>query len=132
MSKSPNGTHTAVLHYGGEIRFGPEYHELSIDSYLLKGKLFGSVLAWSQDSRYLAAQEWLTTDYGTGPITRAVIFDLARSLYAPLKKTDKGFAQDFIFRGEAFIYKKHFHARGEVVEVELNLTDIRNWQEFGS
>ncbi|WP_155724812.1 hypothetical protein [Stutzerimonas stutzeri] len=132
MSKSPNGTHTATLHHSGEIRFGPEYYELSIDYHLLKGQLFGSALAWSQDSRYLAAQEWLTTDYGAGPVTRAVIFDLEHGTYASLKITDKGFAQDFIFSGEVFIYKKHFHARGEVAEVEVSLANIKNWQEYGS
>jgi hypothetical protein len=132
VSKSPNGTHTATLHYSGEIRFGPEYHELSIDDHLFKGRLFGSALAWSQDSRYLAAQEWLTTDYGAGPVTRAAIFDLERGVYAALRTTDKGFAQDFIFSSEVFIYKKHFHARGEVAEVEVSIAGIRNWQEFGS
>lgn len=132
MSKSPNSAHTAELHYKGEIRFGPAYYELSIDGSPLKGKLFGSPLAWSQDSRYLAAQEWLTTDYGKGPITRAVLFDLQQDVFAPLKVADEGFAQDFTFSGSVFVYRKHFQGRGEIIEAELNLANIRNWQGLGS
>ena len=132
MSKSPNSAHSAELLYKGEIRFGPEYYELSIDGSLLRGKIFGSPLTWSQDSRYLAAQEWLTTDEGTGPVTRAVIFDLEQGVHAPLKVADGGFAQDFIFSGAAFVYKKHFHGRDEVIEAELSLANIHNWQRLGS
>lgn len=132
MSKSPNGLHNAELNYQGEIRFGPEYYTLSLDSVSVKGMTFGGELQWSEDSRYLAAEEWLSTDFGTGPVTRAVIFDLEQGCFSTLKTIDQGYAQSFCFAGNSFIYKKNFQGRGQIVEVEILITDIHNWQKLGA
>jgi hypothetical protein len=76
MTKSPDHKHDAHFIYEGDIRFGPSYFKLEIDGKEIKGRIFGNVFCWSEDSRYLAVQEWLTLDYQHGPITRVVLIDI--------------------------------------------------------
>lgn len=64
LSKSPNGIHSVEKILEGGIRFGPEYFRLRIDGRDVPNKIFGHPMAWSNDSRFLAVQEWLTE----GPI----------------------------------------------------------------
>lgn len=127
MNFSPNGQFRVDLVFAGEIRFGPEYFHMKINEHDIPNRIFGSPLAWSEDSKFLAAQEWLTTDYGLGPITRAVLIDPLSWAIAPLKVAEKGFAESFKFDGPKFIYRKKYPARGEEVECELDLNNKLNW-----
>ena len=85
MSLSPDGRYKAVLEYEGEVRFGPSYCRLELNGKPLSGRIFGEVLCWSDDSRYLALQEWLSTDYGKGPVTRVLLIALAIILIWSMK-----------------------------------------------
>lgn len=125
---SPNGKHKAELIYEGEIRFGPPFFKLSLNGTVLGGRIFGGVLSWSDDSIFLAAQEWLELDYQRGPVTRAVLIDLEKHMCATLSVIEKGFAENFRFPGQVFVYKKHYRGSGVIEEVEIELTNIQNWK----
>jgi hypothetical protein len=131
MSTSPNGKHTAQLHYEGEIRYGPAYFTLSLDGKTFPGRLFGDVLSWSPDSNYLAVQEWLTTDYLTGPVTRVLLIDLEADRCSELEPVQKGFAQVFQFIGDTFGYRNHFLADGHETTAEVVISRITNWKKAG-
>lgn len=118
--------------YTDDIRWGPPYYHLRLDGRLLADRIFGRPLRWSPDSRYLAAQEWLTTDEAKGPITRAVVFDVVERRWAALPATHKGFAESFEFAGDRFTYQEHYypaHAswpRRDLV-VAVDVTTITTW-----
>tara|TARA_R110002050_G_scaffold14828_2_gene46428 strand:+ start:1752 stop:2147 length:396 start_codon:yes stop_codon:yes gene_type:complete len=130
--KSPDGRHDAVLITVGEIRFGPVYCELKIDGIAQINRIFGEELKWSPDSRFLAVEEWLTTDYVSGPITRAAIFDLEAHRCTALKPAERGFCRDFHFEEKTFVYKKNFKGRGEIIELEVDLGSVSGWSRFNS
>jgi hypothetical protein len=128
MSRSPNQKHNARLNYEGEIRFGPSFYRLEINGTELRRRIFGDHMIWSDDSMVLAAQEWLTTDYVKGPITRVLLIDVEPQRVAELEVVEKGFVEDFIFRDQVFIYRKSFKATGQSVEAEVQISDIVNWK----
>lgn len=128
MSKSPDQKHKAQLNLEGEIRFGPPFFKLVIDGIELSGRIFGAPLCWSDDSRYLAAQEWLTTDYQKGPITRVLLIDLEQGRVSEFKIVEKGFVEDFRFHGGTFMYLKNFQGTGRGIETEVDISDIHNWR----
>ena len=113
-----------------EIRFGPAYYRLKIDDKMVPDRIFGEPLKWSDDSRLLAAQEWLTTDYQKGPVTRAVLIDVEAWSIAPLKVAEKGFAEEFRFEGLRFVYRKKFLGSGEETETEVHVPSINNWSSL--
>jgi hypothetical protein len=128
MTPSPNGQHKAELAYAGEIRFGPAYHLLLLDGVAVRGRIFGSALQWSNDSRLLAVEEWLTTDYEQGPITRVALFDIERQVWTPLRSIVKGFPAGFRFKDATFIYRKRFFASGRIEEVAVDIPSMKNWE----
>ena len=85
-----------------------------------------------EDGRYLAIEEWLTTDYQKGPITRVAIFDLENGLVSRLKTVDKGFVTSFKLKNGVFSYRKEFIAKGRVVESKLDWSSITNWEPANS
>ena len=131
MFTSPNQKHEARLSYEGEIRFGPPYFRLELNGKVLPGRLFGKEVCWSDDSKYLAAEEWLTTDYQIGPITRVLLIDVETNRYSEFKVIEKGFAEDFRFARDTFIYRKHFYGTGQVTEAEVDISRIINWKKIG-
>ncbi|GKS94747.1 hypothetical protein [Acidovorax sp. SUPP2825] len=127
MPRSPDGTHRAVLRFEGEIRFGPEYFRLSIDGRGIPHRIFGQPLLWSPDSRFLATQEWLTTDYAAGPITCAALIDVDRWKIARLEVLAKGFAQDFRWEGATLHYQQVFAARSTAFSAQATLESVAGW-----
>ena len=118
--------------YEDDIRWGPPYYRLRLDGRPLAGRIFGRPLRWSDDSRFLAAQEWLTTDYAKGPITRAVVFDVAQHRWAALPATHKGFAESFDFAGARLTYREHYYPEraptpGRPDEVAIEVSTITTW-----
>ncbi len=113
-TRSADGQHRAALHFEGEIRFGPEYFRLSVDGREVPHRIFGKPLCWSPDSRVVVAQEWLTTNYGEGPVTCAALVDVQAWAIARLEVAVKGFAEDFRF--DAHVLRLSlalsFHGRG--------------------
>ena len=132
MQKSPDGKHKAELTYEGEMRFGPVYYSLAIDGATIRNRIFGEALKWSDDSRYLVTQEWLTTNYQHGPITRVALFDIEEKQVSEFRTVEQGFAENFHFEGNALVYEKHFPGKGLVREVEVNIEEITNWKPMGS
>jgi len=122
--------HAAELIYAGEIRFGPPYYRLAIDGRDIDGRLFGAPLAWSDDGRLLAAQEWIGTSAHPGPVTRALLIDADLQMAAALRVVESGFAEQFRFIGGSFVYCKRYGASGRIEEVEVALDAIRNWQRL--
>lgn len=128
MPRSPNGTRRADLLLAGEIRFGPAFYRLSIGGRAVPHRIFGAPLCWSADARFLAAQEWLTTDYGTGPVTCAVLIDVAAWTIARQEVVVKGFAEDFRFGEDGVLhYAQVFPARGERVQARAAPDAISGW-----
>jgi hypothetical protein len=127
---SPDNNKRAELTYLSEIRFGPSYYKLELNGKELPNRIFGDAYLWSADSRYFAVQEWMTINYQEGPITRVVLFDVVNGLCAYFKVVVKGFVQDFNFENGKLIYKKHYYADGKIVEVEVDVSSIVNWNKY--
>ncbi|CAM3503577.1 hypothetical protein ACAN107058_07435 [Paracidovorax anthurii] len=130
MARSPNGMHRAALLFEGEIRFGPEYFRLAIDARAIPHRIFGRPLQWSADSRFIAAQEWLTTDYAAGPITCAALIDADAWKIARLSVVHKGFAEDFRFGDGVLAYRQSFPAQATACEADVILHSIHSWEDI--
>ncbi|ENM5875990.1 hypothetical protein ACE1RU_003764 [Vibrio mimicus] len=118
------------LEIAGEIRFGPQYYSLKVKGVTISKYVYGSTYSILGDGRYLAIEEWLTTNYHKGPITRVAIFDLELSLVARLKIVDKGFVLDFKLRNGIFSYRKYFKGQGKFIESELDWSSIQQWESI--
>ena len=121
--------------YEADVRWGPPYYTLRLDGRPLAGRVFGRPLRWSADSRHLAAQEWLTTDEARGPITRAVVFDIAEHRWAALPATHQGFAERFEFAGDHFTYREHYYAGQPPVperadEITVGISTLATWSDW--
>jgi hypothetical protein len=124
---SPNAQHTAHLVAAGEIRFGPLYFSLSVGEHAFGDRIFGDAHLWSRSSRLLAVQEWLTTDYGEGPITTLVLIDLELRREATVARATKGFIVPETFAEPLIVYRKEY--AGSVIEqFELDITTITTWR----
>ena len=130
ISYSPNRQHKVELIFQGEIRFGPCYYAIKIDEKLLKNRTFGSYAYWSNDSRFFAAQEWLSTDYNRGPVTRVLFFDLEKDRYAHLKILEGGFVGNFKIEDNLFIYTRE--TKGIRKEMEISIESIDTWISIDS
>ena len=115
------------LNYESEIRFGPAYYSLEIDGKQVPDFVCGFSRSELKNGRFLAIEEWLTTDYRKGPITRVAIFDLELNRVARLKIVDKGFVSDFKLKDCVFSYRKEFIAKGKAIESEVDWISIVNW-----
>ena len=120
------------LEFAGEIRFGPQYYDLIILGENVPKYNYGFNRAELVNGRYLAIEEWLTTDYQKGPITRVAIFDLEKGLVSRLKVVDKGFVSSFKLGNGVFSYRKEFLAKGKVIESEIDWSSICNWEPASS
>jgi len=125
--KSPDKQHRIELFLAGEIRFGPEYYSVAVNGHRIKDKIFGRPYKWDSESKYLALQEWLTTDYQKGPITALLIMDLKKNKISKLSIAEKGFIEPIMFDGDKVIYKKELSERGQSIEYEMDLKDVKNW-----
>lgn len=128
---SPDEKHVAELIYAGEIRFGPAYFYLVLDSRKVKRRIFGDKLTWADDSRYLALQEWLTTEEKIGPITRAALIDTRNRKIAELDIICNGFAEEFVFNNQALYYKKHDFSQKKIESAEVEISSIKKWRGLG-
>ncbi len=125
---SPDEKHTAILVFENEIRFGPAYYRLILDTLAVPDRIFGGKLVFSGNRNLVAAEEWLTVDYNTGPVTRGVLFDLDRRTYSPLSVIEKGFVEELRFVDDVFAYQKHYPAHGTKISVEVRMSEITGWQ----
>ena len=123
---SPDAQHTARLIAAGEIRFGPLYYSLSVDEHTFGDRIFGDAHLWSPSSKLLAVQEWLTTDYGEGPITTLVLIDLERRRETTVARATKGFIVPEAFEESLIVYRKGY--AGDMIEhFDVDITTIKQW-----
>jgi len=127
--KSPGKIHGFDFIFEGEIRFGPTYYKVKLDGEMIKNRIFGFEFKWHPESKYLALQEWLTTDYQKGPITALTIIDLKTRKFAKISKAEKGFIKSLKFENELIIFEKEYLASGKTVEYEINYEQIENWEK---
>jgi hypothetical protein len=52
----PANKNAATFSYFGEIRFGPIYHSLKINSFIIKDRYFSANGIWSNDSRFFCCR----------------------------------------------------------------------------
>lgn len=126
-AESPDGRWRAELVLAGEIRFGPCYYALQLNGRTLADRIFGEPLVWSEDSRLLAVQEWLTIDYGIGPRTRTLLIRPLDDTCAGLPVVEKGFADQFLLSARDVRYSEVFPGRGQVVQREVALSAVEPW-----
>ncbi|MEM9832470.1 MAG: hypothetical protein AAF944_17690 [Bacteroidota bacterium] len=125
--KSPNKKYGFDFLFEGEIRFGPQYYRVRLNGKELKNRIFGFEFKWSNDSDYLALQEWLTTDYANGPDTALVIIDLDKKNVARISRAHGGFIVPLNFKDGKVIYQKKVLSRAQITEYEIELDKIENW-----
>lgn len=127
--KSPGNVHGIDFIFNGEIRFGPTYYKVKLDGKIIENRIFGFEFKWHPESKYLALQEWLTTDYQKGPITALTIIDLKTRKFAKISKAEKGLIKPLKFENELIIFAKEYLASGKTVEYEINYERIENWEK---
>ena len=125
---SPDAQHTARLICGGEIRFGPLYFSLAVDTYSFGQRIFGDAHLWSPSSTMLAVQEWLTIDYSEGPITALVIIDLKLGREATVARATKGFIVPAVFDASLITYREKYAAREVVSQLDLDALEQKDWK----
>jgi hypothetical protein len=127
--ESPNRLIAGRLKYENEIRFGPRYYSLYIQNHgLLRNRIFGGILLWSDDSKYLALQEWMTTNESDGPWTRLLLFDFQTKLGSHVTGAKGGFVKPIKFEGEKIVYVKEL--QNVRSEFDVKITSITNWEHL--
>ncbi|WP_234041659.1 hypothetical protein [Persicirhabdus sediminis] len=77
----------------------------------------------------MALQEWTTTDYGKGPQTSLVVFDLQDNREVEVSSANKGFISPIKFDGSLLIYKKEYLGKGKTVEYDIEFESLEWWSE---
>jgi hypothetical protein len=128
LIESPDRKHQAILKYVGEIRFGPHYFSLTVDSFSFGERIFGDDYLWSDDSRFFAVQEWKTTDYATGPITKLLLIEDIERRECPLSGIN-GWIVPKQFEGSKLIYTKRYYDEGldKIAEFEIEFLGLDRW-----
>jgi hypothetical protein len=128
---SPDSKQAVHFEFEGEIPFGPAYFTMLLNAQSLAHRSFGDVAIWSNDSRYVAVQEWLSTSKGAGPQTALLCIDTANCSQCVVSTAKQGFIYPVQFEGESLIYKKqYFDAQGEkTIEYEIKFTDLPRWEQ---
>jgi len=127
--ESPNRLIAGRLRYENEIRFGPRYYSLYIQNHgVLRNKIFGGILLWSDHSKYLALQEWLTTNESDGPWTRLLLIDFQENLSCFVAGVKGGFIKPIKYENKKIVYIKEFQNTNSEFEVEIS--SINNWEQL--
>lgn len=125
--KSPGGKHCFDFIFEGEIRFGPAYYNIKLDGEIIPNRTFGFEFKWHPEAKYLALQEWLTTDYKEGPITTLTLVDMANKKLARVSRADGGFIKPVKFENNHIIFVKEYFDTGKKSEFEINLNEVEGW-----
>lgn len=126
--KSPDYEHQIRFVFCGEIRFGPFYYHLELDGRQIPDRIFGEAYLWHPESTHLALQEWLTTDYGKGPITALSVIHLSSMKLARTNIATKGFIHPVRFEDDQLSFRTHYAAKDLIESSEINLNEIENWE----
>ncbi|NRA69265.1 MAG: hypothetical protein HRU19_32645 [Pseudobacteriovorax sp.] len=130
IHKSLNKKYKVFFIDAGEIRFGPIYYKLELNDAELPNRIFGYDHRFSYDSKYLALQEWLTTDYQKGPITRVLLIDLPGEKFSEFEKVAKGWVKPIEINDKEVVFEKTFFSMGAEKKgtYEVSMDSINNWQ----
>ncbi len=105
LEQSPDGSHDAVLVQAGQIRHSDLFwYRMELDGRKLGNFVCGGTPVWSADSRLLALDEWLSTDYSHGPETRVRIIDPATMQSAAGPAHPGAFVENMRFDGTTLSY----------------------------
>jgi hypothetical protein len=129
-STSPDHQHSVILEYSGEIRFGPVFYTLKVDTIFFGKRIFGNKFLWSPDSRYFAIQEWETISEALGPQTQLLLLDLETKRECVLSKVEQGFIVPKKFENGKLIYAKEYHGRGIAKEFEFDFLLLDKWENI--
>lgn len=131
---SPQGFHTAVLSYAGEIRFGPVYCHLSIDGRFVdlaaaSRRVFGNTSSWSLDDRFFAIQEWHSIEESAGPRTAVAIFDVVLGQDWRSDAID-GFLEPIQWNGDVLTYSHVVHKSDSTMTTDrtIDIARIGDWR----
>jgi hypothetical protein len=113
-----------------EIRYGPLYGDVIFDEILLP-LAYGMNFLWSDDSKILALQQWLSTSEGQGPLTRIALIDTP-NMRMSFFKSFRGFAEPRSIENGRLIYQKKVFATGHESreEYEVDIESISNWMDI--
>lgn len=109
----------------GEIRFGPRFFNLITDGIHRSSRIFGEDIYEFDDKKYLVLQEWLSTDYSKGPITRPLIINKEMMMFATLSEGKKGFSSDFCIKAEFFQYNQINKGTEIIKSYECELSELK-------
>lgn len=126
--KSPGKAHGFAFIFEGEIRFGPTYYKLKLDGELINNRIFGFEFKWHPEAKYLALQEWLSTDYQKGPFTALTLVDLKTRTFARISKAEKGFIKPLRFENDLIVFEKEYLSIGKKTEFVIDLSEVQNWE----
>ncbi len=126
--QAPDKSRAAVLTYVGEIRFGPPYYSLGIGEIDFGERIFGNSSLWSNNSRFFAIQEWLSTQERSGPRTLLIVVEPAAGRECIVSGAEHGFIEPKAFESQQIIYVKNYFAPGVQREFESNFLDLPRWQ----
>ena len=127
---SPDGSAFVALKYEGEIRFGPPYFALQINGRNIAGRVFGDKVRWSEDSQYVALQEWLSTSESEGPQTSLICFQPRSWQQCKVSGARGGFIEPKKFDGDRLIYSKQQFSLGlqQTTEYEIEFKALPRWE----
>ena len=128
-SPSHDGAHCIEIEFADEIRFGPCYYSLTVDGMVLLGRNFGGAGIWSDDSRFFAIEEWLTTRESEGPRTRLVVFRFPERDELQTAVCERGFTKPLRFEKTCIVFVRQ--RRGVKHEFEIDLEGHETWLPFG-
>lgn len=132
ISTSPDNSHTAILDYANEIRFGPAYYHLKMDDTSFGERVFGNSYLWSPDSRFFAVQEWESTSETQGPKTRLLLIDFETRRECVLSRADGGFIVPKQFDHDKLIYTKKYPGKGVENEFAIEFLTLSRWESIRS
>lgn len=124
---SPDGSRVARLVDVGEIPFGPPYFSLWIDALSFDDRIFGDSIRWSDDSRMLAIEEWLTTDRQLGPLTLLTVIDVSRKKQCAIARADKGFIAIHSFAGGIVSFQERYYGQNAEIDRQRQLPLAGQW-----
>jgi len=102
--KSPNGQYNVILHNYGEVRMGsPSFGRIEIQgsSFNTNNQEFGEPMAFSPDSRFLAAEQLVNTM--PGPHTRAIVFDFEKKRQIIVHNQNPGLLRRFSWSADGLL-----------------------------
>lgn len=126
---SPDKIHSFDFIAEGEVRFGPDYYKIRLNGQLISDRIFGFTFKWHPDSKYLALQEWLSTEYRKGPVTGLTIVNVEKFRFATVAKANGGFIKPIAFEDGLIIYEKEYLDKGRIERCEVTLAEINDWQD---